>query len=109
MRIKNYTCADAQIRSKNAQKHEHRKMRKESDRMLFEVLMVIDKEASNSKNDVIVDMDDMEKFFRFNPETSRKRWNAVKESLRTRGFCIVPNTNHKENLIHVSWQTSRTN
>ena len=40
LRIKNYSCADAQIRSKNAQKQEHRKMRKESDKMLYEVLLV---------------------------------------------------------------------
>lgn len=108
LRIKNYSCADAQIRSKNAQKQEHRKMRKESDKMLYEVLLVIDKEAANRKNEVIIDTDDMEKFFKFNPETTKKRWNAVKESLRARGFCIVPDTHHKENLIHVSWQTSRT-
>lgn len=108
-RIKNYSCADAQIRSKNAQKREHRKMRQESDKMLYEVLLVIDKEASNSKNEVIVDTDDMEKFFKFNPDTTKKRWNAVKDSLRNRGFCIVPDTHHKENLIHISWQTSRTN
>jgi len=109
LRIKNYSCADAQIRSKNAQKQEHRKMRKESDKMLYEVLLVIDKEAANRKNEVIIDTDDMEKFFKFNPETMKKRWNAIKESLRARGFCIVPDTHHKENLIHVSWQTSRTN
>lgn len=109
LRIKNYSCADAQIRSKNAQKQEHRKMRKESDKMLYEVLLVIDKEASRCKNEVVIDTDDMEKSFKFNPETTKKRWNAVKESLRTRGFCIVPDTHHKENLIHISWMTSRSN
>ena len=84
-------------------------MRKESDKMLYEVLLVIDKEAANRKNEYILDTDDMEKFFKFNSETAKKRWNAVKDSLRARGFCIVPDTHHKENLIHISWHTSKAN
>jgi len=104
-RIRNYSCAEAQLVSKKAQKQYHKKMRKRSDKLLYEVLKVIDTAARNRRNDVYTDTSPFEKRF-FDVEDARKYRNSVKESLRARGFRIIPDEQRRESVIHVSWHTS---
>ena len=54
-------------------------------------------------------MSDLEKKHKFDAASAKKRRNAVKDSLRGRGFCIIPDTHNNEELIHISWQVSRAN
>lgn len=106
-RIKNYSCAEAQLVAKKAQKHFHKQMRKLSDKLLYHTLKVVDSAARNRGHDVYVDTSPFD--LRFNdPADAKKNRNAVKESLRSRGFSIIPDEKHREAVIHISWQTNRT-
>lgn len=104
-RIRNYSCAEAQLVSKKAQKQYHKEMRRHSDKLLYEVLKIIDTAARNRRNDVYTDTSPFEKKF-FDVEDARKYRNSVKESLRARGFRIIPDEQRREAVIHVSWHTS---
>lgn len=104
-RIKNYTCAEAQLVTKNAQKAMHKKVREHANRMLYQVLALIDGAAKDRKCEVTVDTSAFENTY-FKYMDAKKYRNAVKDSLRSRGFRIVPDTHHKDELIHISWQTS---
>lgn len=104
-RIRNYSCAEAQLVSKKAQKLYHKAMRKQSDKLLYEVLKIIDTAARNRRNDVYMDTSKFDKRF-FDVEDARKYRNSVKESLRARGFRIIPDEQRRETVIHVSWHTS---
>lgn len=106
-RIKNYSCAEAQLVSKKAQKHFHREMRKLSDKLLYHTLKAVDSAAHNRRNDVYVDTSPFDLRFS-DPADAKKNRNAVKESLRSRGFSIIPDEKHREAIIHISWQTNRT-
>lgn len=106
-RIRNYSCAEAQLDMKNAQKRSHRRAREEANKMLFDVLGIIRVEARSEQCELRVDMGDLEKKYGFDPKTAKKRRNAVKDSLRSRGFIIIPDTQNNEELIHVSWLTSK--
>lgn len=106
-RIKNYSCAEAQLVSKKAQKHFHKEMRKLSDKLLYHILKIVDSAAHNRKNDVYVDTSPFDSRFS-DPVDAKKNRNAVKESLRSRGFSIIPDEKHREAIIHISWQTNRT-
>ena len=104
-RIKNYSCAEAQLVTKNAQKAMHRKVREHANKMLYQVLAIIDEAAKDRKCEVTIDTTAFENtYFKF--VDAKKYRNAVKDSLRSRGFRIVPDTHHKEELIHISWETS---
>lgn len=104
-RIKNYSCAEAQLVTKNAQKAMHRKVREHANKMLYQVLAIIDDAAKDRKCEVTIDTTAFENtYFKF--VDAKKYRNAVKDSLRSRGFRIVPDTHHKEELIHISWETS---
>lgn len=104
-RIKNYSCAEAQLVTKNAQKAMHRKVREHANKMLYQVLAIIDDAAKDRKCEVTIDTTAFEStYFKF--VDAKKYRNAVKDSLRSRGFRIVPDTHHKEELIHISWETS---
>ncbi len=91
--------------SKKAQKLYHKAMRKQSDKLLYEVLKIIDTAARNRRNDVYMDTSKFDKRF-FDVEDARKYRNSVKESLRARGFRIIPDEQRRETVIHVSWHTS---
>ena len=106
-RIRNYSCAEAQLVSKKAQKQFHKAMRKQADRLLYAVLKYIDDAARGRKNDVYVDTAPFSKAVK-NLIDAKKCRNAVKGSLRERGFSIIPDEKHREAVIHVSWQTNRT-
>lgn len=106
-RIKNYSCAEAQLVSKKAQKHFHKEMRKLSDKLLYYILKIVDSAAHNRRNDVYVDTSPFDSRFS-DPADAKKNRNAVKESLRSRGFSIIPDEKHREAVIHISWQTNRT-
>lgn len=106
-RIKNYSCAEAQLVSKKAQKHFHKEMRKLSDKLLYYILKIVDVAAHNRRNDVYVDTSPFDSRFS-DPVDAKKNRNAVKESLRSRGFSIIPDEKHREAIIHISWQTNRT-
>lgn len=106
-RIRNYSCAEAQLVSKKAQKQFHKVMRKQADRLLYAVLKYVDNAARKRKNDVYVDTTPFSKEVN-NLIDAKKCRNAVKESLRERGFSIIPDEQHREAVIHVSWQTNRT-
>jgi hypothetical protein len=106
-RIKNYSCAEAQLVSKKAQKHFHKELRKLSDKLLYHVLKIVDASARNRRNDVYVDTSPFDTRFS-DPADAKKNRNAVKESLRSRGFSIIPDEKHREAVIHISWQTNRT-
>lgn len=104
-RIKNYSCAEAQLVTKNAQKAMHRKVREHANKMLYQVLAIIDEAAKDRKCEITIDTTAFENtYFKF--VDAKKYRNAVKDSLRSRGFRIVPDTHHKEELIHISWETS---
>ena len=106
-RIKNYSCAEAQLVTKKAQKHFHKEMRKLSDKLLYYILKIVDVAAHNRRNDVYVDTSPFDSRFS-DPVDAKKNRNAVKESLRSRGFSIIPDEKHREAIIHISWQTNRT-
>ena len=105
-RIRNYSCAEAQLVTKKAQKQFHKEMRKQSDKLLYEVLNIIDESARNRKNDVYVDTSPFDKRFLDDTANAKKYRNSVKESLRARGFRIIPDEQHREAVIHISWMTS---
>lgn len=105
-RLKNYSCAEAQLVTKQAQKQFHKAMRKQSDKLLYEILSIIDESARNRKNDVVVDTSPFDARFS-DPADAKKNRNAIKEALRSRGFCIIPDEQHRDSFIHISWQTNR--
>ena len=105
-RIRNYSCAEAQLVTKKAQKQFHKEMRKQSDKLLYEDLNIIDESARNRKNDVYVDTSPFDKRFLDDTANAKKYRNSVKESLRARGFRIIPDEQHREAVIHISWMTS---
>ena len=109
-KISSYSCAEAQLDAKNAQRNAHRSMRTDANKILFEVLENVRSAANSGRCECLVDMQDIEKKYKFNPTETKHRRNAVKDSLRNKGFSIVPDvdTAHKEYIIHISWQTSRT-
>ena len=92
--------------TKKAQKQFHKEMRKQSDKLLYEVLNIIDESARNRKNDVYVDTSPFDKRFLDDTANAKKYRNSVKESLRARGFRIIPDEQHRESVIHISWMTS---
>lgn len=104
-----YSCAEAQLDAKNAQKNAHRRMRTDANKILFGVLEHVHSAANNGKCECLVNIQVIEKKYNFNPSETKNRRNAVKDSLRNKGFCIVPDigSTHKEDTIHISWQTSR--
>lgn len=105
-RIRNYSCAEAQLVAKKAQKQFHKEMRKQSDKLLYAVLNIVDESARNRKNDVYVDTSPFDKKFLDDTANAKKYRNSVKESLRARGFRIIPDEQHRESVIHISWMTS---
>lgn len=108
-RICSYSCAEAQLDAKNAQKKAHRRMRTDANKILFGVLENIRSAANSGRCECLVNMTVIEKKYNFDPSEIKQRRNAVKDSLRNKGFCIVPDigSTHKEDTIHISWQTSR--
>ena len=105
-RIRNYSCAEAQLVAKQAQKRFHKELRKQSDKLLYAVLNLVDEAARNRKNDVFVDTSPFDARFS-DPADAKKNRNAIKEALRSRGFCIIPDEKHRDAVIHISWQTNR--
>lgn len=91
--------------SKKAQKQFHKEMRKLADKLLYHTLKIVDSAAHNRRNDVVVDTSPFDSRFS-DPVDAKKNRNAVKESLRSRGFKIIPDEKHRESVIHISWQTS---
>lgn len=107
--VANYSCEAAQLDMKNAQKSSHKKTRAAANKLLFDVLKRIKSEANKEHYELCVDMSVLEKKHKFDAASAKKRRNAVKDSLRGRGFCIIPDTHNNEELIHISWQVSRAN
>ena len=107
-RLFNYSCAEAQLDMKNAQRKAHRRMRSDANKILLDVLEFIRSEANNRKPECAVDMEDMERKHKFNPAEAVHRRNAVKDSLRNKGFLIIPGACDKAHIVRISWQTSRT-
>ena len=105
--ITNYSCEAAQLDMKTAQKANHKRTRSAANVLLFDVLKLIKVEANKEHCEICINMDDLEKKHKFDPASAKKRRNAVKDSLRGRGFCIIPDTHNNEELIHISWQVSR--
>lgn len=97
--IKEYTCAAAQLDAKRANKAAHRKFRRESDKMLLEVLDVIYRAARTGGSEVVVPLTSIA------PDTAykKKMINSVKESLRARGFTIIPPA---QDSLRISWDQS---
>lgn len=97
--IKEYTCAAAQLDAKRANKAVHRKFRRESNKMLLEVLAVIYQAARTGGSEVVVPLTSI------SPDTEykKKMINSVKESLRSRGFTIIPPA---QDSLRISWGQS---
>lgn len=97
--IKEYTCAAAQLDSKRANKAAHRKFRRESDKMLLEVLDAIYRVARTGGSEVVITLTSIA------PDTAykKKMINSVKESLRSRGFTIIPPA---QDSLRISWDQS---
>lgn len=104
-RIKNYTCAEAQLVVKNAERALHKKAREQANKMLYKVLALIDQAARDErKHEMVIDTTGIVT----GGEDAKKYRNAIKDALRNRGFHIIPPTlRTDEKYIHVSWQTSR--
>lgn len=94
--IKEYTCAAAQLDAKRANKAVHRKFRRESNKMLLEVLAIIYQAARTGGSEVVVPLTSI------SPDTEykKKMINSVKESLRSRGFTIIPPA---QDSLRISW------
>lgn len=94
--IKEYTCAAAQLDTKRANKAVHRKFRRESNKMLLEVLAVIYRAARTGGSEVVITLTSI------SPDTEykKKMINSVKESLRSRGFTIIPPA---QDSLRISW------
>ena len=94
--IKEYTCAAAQLDTKRANKAVHRKFRQESNKMLLEVLAVIYRAARTGGSEVVITLTSI------SPDTEykKKMINSVKESLRSRGFTIIPPA---QDSLRISW------
>ena len=97
--LKEYTCAAAQLDAKRANKAAHRKFRHESNKMLLEVLAVIYQAARTGGSEVVVSLTSI------SPDTEykKKMINSVKESLRSRGFTIIPPA---QDSLRISWDQS---
>lgn len=94
--IKEYTCAAAQLDSKRANKAVHRKFRRESNKMLLEVLAIIYQAARTGGSEVVVPLTSIFP----DTEYKKKMINSVKESLRSRGFTIIPPS---QDSLRISW------
>lgn len=105
-RIKNYTCAEAQLVTKNAEKAMHKKSREHANKLLYKVLMLIDQAAHDERRyEMVIDTSDLITDYAKYGDAKKYR-NAIKDSLRSRGFRIIPDFHNKEEIIHISWQTS---
>ncbi|MBR4407843.1 MAG: hypothetical protein IKT27_05970 [Clostridia bacterium] len=105
-RIKNYTCAEAQLVTKNAEKAMHKKAREHANKLLYKVLTLIDQAAHDErKYEMVIDTSDFITNYAKYGDAKKYR-NAIKDALRSRGFRIIPDFHHKEEIIHISWQTS---
>lgn len=105
-RIKNYTCAEAQLVTKNAEKAMHKKSREHANKLLYKVLTLIDQAAHDERRyEMVIDTSDLiTDYAKYG--NAKKYRNAIKDALRSRGFRIIPDFHHKEEIIHISWQTS---
>lgn len=97
--IKEYTCAAAQLDAKRANKAAHRKFRRESDKMLLEVLDTIYRAARDGGSEVVITLTSIAP----DTEYKKKMINSVKESLRSRGFTIIPPA---QDSLSISWGQS---